>query len=100
MNTAQQARLMQILLSPKATEKATLLADKHRQFVFKVVNDANKDEIKNAVEFLFNVKVLAVQTLNVKGKHKRLGKTPGKRSDWKKAYVCLQEGYDIVLGGQ
>lgn len=95
-----QTRLMQVLLSPKTTEKATLQADKHRQFVFKVVKNASKDEIKAAVEFLFNVKVQAVQTLNVKGKNKRLGKTPGKRSDWKKAYVCLQEGYDIVLGAQ
>jgi len=100
MNTDYQARLMQILLKPKATEKATQQADKYRQFVFQVAKNATKNEVKDAIEFLFNVKVENVQTLNVKGKHKRLGKTPGKRSDWKKAYVCLKEGYDIVLGGQ
>lgn len=90
-----QARLMQILRMPHVSEKAIRVADNNRQFVFKVLPDANKLEIKQAVEFLFNVKVKSVQITNVKGKQKNFGRIRGKRSDWKKAYVGLQEGYDI-----
>ncbi len=93
-----QARLMQILLAPRVSEKTIKEADSNRHFVFKVVKTANKQEIKQAVELLFEVKVSAVRTLNVKGKRKMFGRISGKRSDWKKAYVCLEEGYDINFG--
>ena len=94
-----QARLMQILLAPLESEKANRLADREnsRQYIFKVLSNANKIEVKAAIEFLFEVKVKNVQTVNVKGKTKNFGRTRGKRSDWKKAYVCLEEGYDITL---
>lgn len=90
-----QARLMQVLLAPRDTEKSIQVADKYRQFVFKVLPNATKPEVKQAVEFLFKVKVKSVQMLVVKGKRKKFGKLQGQRSDWKKAYVGLQEGYDI-----
>ncbi|RKZ93119.1 MAG: 50S ribosomal protein L23 [Candidatus Parabeggiatoa sp. nov. 1] len=89
------ARLMQILIAPHVSEKALKLADSKRQFVFKVMPDATKPEIKQAVEFLFEVKVKNVQVACVKGKRKNFGKIRGKRSNWKKAYVGLQEGFDI-----
>lgn len=88
-------RLMQVLLAPHVSEKSTTIADKHRQIVFEVASFANKIEVKNAVEKLFNVKVKAVRISNVKGKVKRSGKVIGKRNDWKKAYVALEEGFDI-----
>ena len=94
-----QERIYQVLLAPHVTEKATLAADSARQFVFKVAKTANKAEIKAAVEQLFNVKVQAVTTLNVKGKQKVFGRKVGKRNDWKKAYVSLQEGFDIDFLG-
>jgi len=93
-----QERLMKVLLSPRVSEKGMKEADDNRHFVFKVIKDANKQEIKQAVELLFDVKVSRVTTLNVKGKRKNFGRVPGKRSDWKKAYVFLKEGYDINFG--
>ncbi|MBZ2190450.1 MAG: 50S ribosomal protein L23 [Alcanivorax sp.] len=90
-----QERIFQVLLSPHVSEKASVVADKNEQYVFKVARDASKREIKIAVEQLFDVKVEAVQTLNVKGKKKVFGRVQGKRSDWKKAYVSLQAGQDI-----
>ena len=94
-----QERLFKVLKAPHISEKATLVADKGNQFVFKVANDASKAEIKAAVEKLWDVKVKSVQTLLVKGKTKRFGRGMGKRSDWKKAYVSLQEGFDIDFLG-
>jgi len=88
-------RLMQVLITPQISEKALRLADTNRQFVFKVLPDATKPEVKEAVEFLFKVKVKNVQMLRVKGKQKTFGKLQGRRKDWKKAYVGLKEGYDI-----
>ena len=88
-------RLMTILLSPHVSEKSTLVADKHRQFVFKVRGDATKPEIKKAVEQMFKVEVDAVQALNVKGKRKLTGRIRGRRPVWKKAYVTLKPGHDI-----
>ncbi len=88
-------RLMTILLSPHVSEKSTLAADKHRQFVFKVRGDATKPEIKKAVEQMFKVEVDAVQALNVKGKRKLTGRIRGRRPGWKKAYVTLKPGHDI-----
>ena len=90
-----QERIFKVLLGPHVSEKATVLADSRNQFVFKVDTTATKLEIKKAVEQLFNVKVKAVSTLNVKGKTKRTVRGLGKRSDWKKAYVSLQPGQDI-----
>jgi len=92
-------RLYQIILKPVISEKTTIAADKHGQIVFRVLPDATKGEIREAVEALFEVKVKSVQVANVKGKMKRFGHTRGKRSDWKKAYVSLQEGHDIDFLG-
>lgn len=75
------------------------MSGRDNQFVFKVAKDATKNEIKTAVEKLWDVKVKAVNTLVVKGKSKRFGRSEGKRSDWKKAYVSLREGFDIDFLG-
>lgn len=93
------ARLMKVLVVPHISEKALRLADSQRQFVFKVLPDATKSEIKQAVEYLFEVKVKSVQVTHVKGKRKNFGRTRGKRSNWKKAYVGLKEGFDINFRG-
>jgi large subunit ribosomal protein L23 len=90
-------RLMQVIKAPQVSEKSTFVADKNEQVVFKVVSDATKPEIKAAVELLFKVEVEGVQVLNVKGKAKRFGKTPGRRKDWKKAYVALKPGQEITF---
>ena len=90
-----QERLTQVILAPVVSEKSTLVADKYEQVVFKVATDATKPEVKAAVELLFNVKVDSVQILNVKGKVKRFGRSTGRRSDWKKAYVSLTPGQEI-----
>ncbi|HVT36860.1 MAG TPA: 50S ribosomal protein L23 [Nevskiaceae bacterium] len=92
-------RLHQIIVAPVVSEKSTRVAEKRNQAVFKVKPDAQKAEIKQAVEALFNVKVTGVQTLNVKGKNKRFGQSAGRRSDWKKAYVTLAEGQQIDFAG-
>ena len=92
-------RLTKVILGPVVAEKATRVAEKHNQVVLKVLSDANKSEIKHAVEMLFEAKVESVTTTNVKGKNKRTGQTMGKRSDWKKAYVTLAEGSDINFVG-
>ena len=94
-----QQRLMKVLLGTHVSEKATLVAEKNRQFVFKVLPSATKLEIKSAVEKLFDVKVDAVNVSNVKGKTRKFGNIDGKRKDWKKAYVSLQEGFDINFAG-
>ena len=88
-------KLLMILRQPHTSEKSTVLAEKHKQFTFKVLKTATKSEIKEAVELLFNVKVKNVSVLNVKGKTKRFKNFTGKRSDWKKAYVALENNYDI-----
>lgn len=93
-------RLHSIILAPVISEKANRVAEKANQAVFKVLGDAEKSEIKEAVEKLFDVKVTAVRTLNVKGKTKRFGRTVGRRSDWKKAYVTLAEGSELDFLGQ
>ena len=90
-----QVKLASVLQAPIVSEKSSIAADSSNQFVFKVQNDATKFQVKNAVELMFNVKVESVRVLNVKGKIKRFGRTLGKRSDWKKAYVKLQSGYSI-----
>ncbi|MBI5658579.1 MAG: 50S ribosomal protein L23 [Nitrosomonadales bacterium] len=90
-----EERLMSILLAPQVSEKATYVADKHEQVIFRVVPDATKPEIKAAVEMLFKVNVAGVQIAVVKGKQKRFGRFMGRRKDWKKAYVCLAPGQEI-----
>ena len=90
-----QERLLQVLLAPQVSEKATSVADKNNQVIFKVAADATKPEIKAAVELLFKVEVDAVQVLNVKGKAKRRGTIQGRRKGWKKAFVCLTAGQEI-----
>ena len=90
-----QERLLQVLLAPQVSEKATSVADKNNQVIFKVAADATKPEIKAAVELLFKVEVDAVQVLNVKGKGKRRGTIQGRRKGWKKAFVCLKAGQEI-----
>ncbi|MCH9637005.1 MULTISPECIES: 50S ribosomal protein L23 [Rickettsiella] len=101
MNIAltQQLRRFKIIERPHLSEKSTMLADKHRQFVFKVLKNANKSEIKQAVESLFNVKVNAIQLLNVKPKDRRFKQVEGQLKGWKKAYVSLKAGYDIDFTG-
>jgi large subunit ribosomal protein L23 len=88
-------RLLMVLREPHTSEKATVIADKLKQFTFKVLKTATKTEIKMAVEQIFNVKVKNVSVLNVKGKAKRFKQTAGKRSDWKKAFVTLHADQDI-----
>lgn len=88
-------RLLMVLREPHTSEKATILADRLKQFTFKVLKTATKTEIKMAVEHIFNVKVKNVSVINVKGKTKRFKQTAGKRSDWKKAFVTLHADQDI-----
>lgn len=95
----KQEQLYQVILGPHVSEKGTRVADKYRQFVFAVRRDASKPAIKAAVEKLFGVQVESVSVLNVKGKSKRSGRTPGRRQDWKKAYVQLKPGQDIKFAG-
>jgi len=89
-----QERLMTVIRGPHLSEKSHLAAEKN-QVVLKVRTDATKREIQQAVELLFEVKVDAVQVVNVKGKNKRFQQTKGRRADWKKAYVKLAEGSSV-----
>jgi len=91
-------RLMNVVLAPVVSEKSTMLADRNRQYVFRVKDDATKPEIKAAVELLFKTKVEAVTVSNVKGKEKRFGRFSGRRRGWKKAFVCLAPGQEINFG--
>jgi large subunit ribosomal protein L23 len=97
MNAAKmnEERLYQVLLAPVISEKATHVADRHSQVIFRVAPDATKPEIKAAVEMLFKVEVDEVKVANVKGKVKRFGRFFGRRPNWKKAYVCLKPGQEI-----
>ena len=88
-------RLMTVVLAPVVSEKSTFVADKNRQYVFRVADHATKPEIKAAVEALFNVKVTNVNTMVMKGKTKRWKGKPYQRSDVKKAVVTLAEGQSI-----
>ena len=101
MSNFNQERLLQILRAPQISEKATYVADKNEQVIFIVAPDATKPEVKAAVELLFKVQVKSVQIAVQKGKEKRHGRFMGRRSDVKKAFVCLQPGQEInfVEGG-
>ena len=89
------ARLMTVVLAPVVSEKSTFVADRNRQYVFRVADDATKPQIKAAVELMFKTKVEGVTVLNVKGKERRFGRTIGRKRSWKKAYVRLAEGQEI-----
>ena len=95
-----EGRLMQVLVAPVISEKATLAAEKSNAVVFKVLQDATKLEIKAAVELMFPVKVQSVSVVNVKGKAKRFGRSIGRRSNVRKAYVLLKEGQDLNFSGE
>ncbi|GAB4537420.1 MAG: 50S ribosomal protein L23 [Thermodesulfovibrionia bacterium] len=92
--------LYDILISPLLTEKANILKEANNQVLFKVARDANKIEIKRAVEEIFKVKVEDVRTVNYKGKKKRMGRYEGRKPDWKKAIVTLKKGekLDFIEG--
>jgi large subunit ribosomal protein L23 len=90
------SRLYNILLAPHVSEKSSLIGELNNQYTFKVAKDATKPEIKTAVEELFDVIVLDLQVLNVKGKTKRsVGGKIRRRPSWKKVYVRLEEGHEI-----
>ncbi len=99
VTTYQKQRRFKLIKRPHVSEKATLIADKLKQFVFEVQKDANKFEVKQAVESLFNVKVCSVQLLNVKPKTRRFKQVEGHIKAWKKAYVRLEAGHDIDFIG-
>ncbi len=84
-----------IVLAPVVTEKTARMREAKNEFSFKVARDANKIEIRSAVEEIFNVVVTDVRTLSVTGKLKRLGRFQGRRASWKKAIVTLKEGQTI-----
>lgn len=85
----------QILVRPIITERATILTDRYNQFVFQVERKSNKFQIRDAVEAVYGVKVKKVATMVVPGKTKRRGTTTGRRPNWKKAIVTLQQGENI-----
>ena len=95
-----EGRLMQVLVAPIISEKATMVADKTNAVAFKVLQDATKPEIKAAVELMFNVKVKAVSVANTKGKTKRFGRSIGRRDNVRKAYVALQPGQELNFSGE
>ena len=95
-----EGRLMQVLVAPIVSEKATMIAEKTNTVTFKVLQDATKYEIKAAVQLMFKVEVKAVAVLNTKGKTKRFGKSVGRRDNVRKAYVTLQPGQELNIGGE
>ena len=95
-----EGRLAQVLLAPIVSEKATAVAEKHNQVLFKVLRDATKPEIKAAVELMFKVEVEAVNVINVKGKVKKFGRSMGRRDHIKKAYVSLKAGQELNFSGE
>ena len=97
---ANEGRLAQVLVAPIVSEKATQVAEKHNQVLFKVLRDATKPEIKAAVELLFKVEVESVSVVNVKGKVKRFGRSIDRRDHVKKAYVSLKAGQELNFSGE
>lgn len=93
-------RLMGVLLAPHVTEKTSAAVQAHNQYTFRVRRDATRNEVRAAVEFMFNVKVAGVQVLNEPGKTRRFGGRIGRTQDWKKAYVRLVEGQNIDFESQ
>lgn len=95
-----EGRLMQVLVAPIVSEKATHVADKTNSITFKVLQDATKPEIKAAVELMFKVEVKGVSVLNTKGKAKKFGRSFGRRDNVRKAYVTLKPGQELSLTGE
>src|SRR3989442_12424052 len=85
-------QLMNVVLAPVVSEKSTFVADKNRQYVFRVSDDATKPQIKAAIELMFKTKVDDVTVLKVRGKERRFGRVSGRRPNWKKAYGSLAVG--------
>jgi large subunit ribosomal protein L23 len=92
-----QIGIIRVLQAPIVSEKSTMLAEREKRFVFRVLKSASKAQVKRSVELMFNVEVDSVHILNVRGKKRRFGRFVGERSDWKKAYVKLKPGHDIEL---
>lgn len=90
------SREYEVLKTPVITEKSTHIKENFRTLAFKVARDANKQEIKAAVEKLFKVKVESVRTAAFHGKLRRQGRYSGRRPDWKKAYVTLKKGEKMI----
>lgn len=93
-------RMYNILTSQHYSEKSTMTAQRANTLAFKTARDATKLEIKTAIEEIFQVSVVGVRTLNVKGKRKRTKHGISQYKNWKKAYVRLAEGQSIDIGGQ
>ncbi len=87
--------IYEVIKRPLVTEKTTIEKDAKNIIAFEIDTQANKIEVKEAVEKIFNVDVVDVKTINIAGKKKRIGKNVGKRSNWKKAYVTLKEGSKV-----
>jgi len=92
-----QEHLFDVIRAPVVTEKTARAAESN-QYVFRVATSASKEDVKKAVEGLFDVAVVSVQVANMPGKQRRFRGVPGRRADWKKAYVTLAEGQTIDLG--
>ena len=95
-----EGRLMNVLVAPIVSEKATMLGERSNAMAFKVLQDATKLEVKAAIQLMFKVDVVGVSMVNIKGKVKRHGKTIGRRDDVRKAYVTLKAGQEINFGGE
>ena len=95
-----EGRLMQVLVAPIVSEKATMVADKTNAVTFKVLQNATKPEIKAAVELMFKVEVKGVSVVNTQGKTKRFGRSVGRRDNVRKAYVTLKAGQELNLSGE
>ena len=95
-----EGRLMQVLVAPIVSEKATMVAEKSNAVTFKVLQNATKPEIKAAVELMFKVEVKGVSVVNTKGKTKRFGRSIGRRDNVRKAYVTLKAGQELNLSGE
>jgi large subunit ribosomal protein L23 len=90
-----------VVLAPHISEKASTATEKRNVYAFRVVNDANKLEVKSAIEHLFNTKVSAVRIVNVRPKNKQFKQMPGKKKGWKKAYVTLTSDQKLdIMGAQ
>ena len=96
----EEGRLLQVLIAPIVSEKATLVAEQSNAVTFKVLQSATKPEIKAAVELMFKVEVKGVSVANIKGKTKRFGKSVGRRDHVRKAYVTLKAGQELNLVGE
>jgi large subunit ribosomal protein L23 len=94
-----EERLLKIILAPHMSEKAAIAAEKRREYVFEILLDANKLEVKAAVELLFKTQVSGVRIVNVKTKPRRFGQVEGRSKGWKKAYVSLKAGQEISFAG-